>query len=119
MTTQQIADKLVAYCRSGKWAAAQKELYADNAISLEPEASPGFDQETKGLAAIIEKGKKFDGMVQTMHGITITEPVVAANSLAFVLDMDLTMKEGGRMQMRELCVYQVKDGKIVEERFYM
>ena len=119
MTTQQIADKLVKFCRSGQWEAAQKELYADNAVSLEPEATPAFEKETKGLAAILEKGKKFDGMVQTMHGITITEPIVATNSLAFVLDMDVTMKEGGRMQMRELCVYQVKDGKIVEERFYI
>jgi ketosteroid isomerase-like protein len=119
MTTQQIADKLVSHCRTGKWEKAQKELYADNALSIEPEATPAFDKETKGLEAIIEKGKKFDAMVQTMHGISMSEPIVAANSFACVLDMDLTMKEGGRMQMRELCVYKVKDGKIVEEEFIM
>lgn len=119
MTTQQIADKLVSICRKGQWDKAQKELYADNAVSIEPEATPAFDKETKGLAAIIEKGKKFDSMVQTMHGISMTEPIVAANSFACVLDMDVTMKEGGRMQMRELCVYKVKDGKIIEEQFYM
>jgi hypothetical protein len=32
--------------------------------------------------------------------------------------MDVTMKGQGRMQMTELCVYVVKDGKIVSEQFY-
>jgi len=119
MTTQEVADKLVSICRSGDWTKAQKELYAENAVSIEPEASPAFDKETKGLAAIIEKGKKFESMVQTMHSIVMSAPIVAGNSFACVLDMDVTMKEGGRMPMKELCVYQVKNGKIIEEQFYM
>jgi hypothetical protein len=28
------------------------------------------------------------------------------------------MKGQGRMQMAELCVYEVKDGKIVSEQFH-
>ena len=35
MKTTEIAEKLVAYCREAKWEAAQKELYADDAISIE------------------------------------------------------------------------------------
>lgn len=119
MTTQEVADKLVSICRSGDWGKAQKELYADNAVSIEAEATPAFEKVTKGLPAIIEKGKKFEGMVQTMHSIAMSAPIVAANSFACILDMDATMKEGGRMNMKELCVYQVKDGKIIEEQFYM
>ncbi|WP_315823829.1 SnoaL-like domain-containing protein [Paraflavitalea speifideaquila] len=119
MTIQQIADQLVKICRTGEWGKAQQELYAPNAISIEPEATPAFDKETKGLPAIIEKGKKFDSMVETMHSITMSDPVVAEHSFAAVLVMDATMKGHGRMQMKELCVYQVKEGKIVEEQFYM
>jgi ketosteroid isomerase-like protein len=119
MTTQEVADKLVSICRSGDWTKAQKELYAEDVVSIEPEATPAFDKETKGLAAIIEKGKKFESMVQTMHSIALSAPIVAPNSFAFILDMDATMKEGGRMNMKELCVYQVKDGKITEEQFFM
>jgi limonene-1,2-epoxide hydrolase len=33
--------------------------------------------------------------------------------------MDLTMKGQGRMQMSEVCVYEVKDDKIVSEQFFM
>ena len=119
MTTQQIASRLVELCRQGKYEKAQKELYADNAISIEPFASPDFEKETKGLKSIIEKGHKFSEMVEDMHGGSVSEPIVAGNSIAFTLTMDVTMKGKGRAKMTELCVYDVKDGKIVTEQFHM
>lgn len=119
MTTQQIANRLAELCRLGQFEAAQKELYADDAISIEPYETPEFAKETKGLDAIIEKGHKFESMVEEMHGGDVSEPLVAGNTFAFVLSMDMTMKGKGRMNMSELCVYQVKDGKVVSEEFFM
>src|SRR5262245_61409903 len=119
MTTKDIADRLVKYCREAKWEAAQRELYADEAVSIEPYASPAFDKETKGLAAIIAKGHKFNSMVETMHALSVSEPMVAANAIACTMNLDVTMKGQGRMQMSELCVYTVKDGKIVSEQFFV
>ena len=119
MTTQQIAKRLVELCKQGQYEAAQKELYADNAISIEPENSPGFDKETKGIKAILEKGQKFASMVEEMHGGSLSDPIVAGNSIAFTLTMDVTMKGRPRQKMTELCVYDVKDGKIVSEQFHM
>jgi hypothetical protein len=119
MTTQQIANRLAELCRLGQYEAAQKELYADDAISIEPYETPEFAKETKGLDAIIEKGHKFESMVEEMHGGSVSEPLVAGNTFAFVLSMDMTMKGKGRMNMSELCVYQVKDGKVVSEEFFM
>lgn len=115
MTTQQIADRLVELCRQGAWETAQEELYADNAVSIEPQASPAFDKETKGLQAIIEKGHKFESMVEQTHSLGASEPLVAGNSIAFVLTMDVTMKGRPRETWNELCVYKVKDGKIISE----
>lgn len=119
MTTQEIANRLVTLCRKGEWETAQRELYADNVVSIEPYATEDFQQETKGLNAIIEKGRKFDSMVQEVHSLDVSEPLVAENSIAFKMTMDLTMKGKGRMAMPELCVYEVKDGKIVSERFFI
>jgi hypothetical protein len=119
MTTEEVANRLTELCRKGEWAQAQKELYADNAISIEPMATPAFEKETKGLDAILEKGEKFDSMVEEYHSIKIDDPLVAANSIALVLNMDLTMKGRKREKMNELCVYDVKDGKIVSEQFHM
>jgi len=119
MNTKELAEKLVSYCREAKWEAAQRELFAADAISLEPYATPVFAQETKGLAAIIEKGHKFSAMIETMHALTVSDPVVATSSFACTMGMDVTMKGQGRMQMTELCVYQVKGGKIISEQFFV
>lgn len=119
MTTKQIADRLVELCRQGKFETAQKELFADDAISIEPYPSPNFGKETKGLQAILEKGHQFESMVAETHSYSASDPLVAANSFACVLQMDVTMKDKGRMDMSELCVYKVKDGKIISEEFIM
>ena len=119
MKTNEIAQRLVTLCREAKWEAAQRELYAEKAISIEQEASPAFDKETRGLPAIIEKGKKFTAMVETMHSIKVSEPLVAGQSFACAMTMDITMKGRPRTTMAELCVYEVRDGKIASERFYL
>jgi hypothetical protein len=119
MTTQQIADRLAALCRQGDFHKAQEELFAEDAISIEPEASAGFEKETNGLQAIFEKGKKFGAMVQDNHSCDISEPFVTGNSIAFLLTMDITMKGQDRSKMAEICVYKVKDRKIISEEFFM
>lgn len=119
MKTEEIAKRLVALCREAKWEAAQKELYANDAVSLEPYATPMFAKETRGLAAILEKGRKFQARVEKMHSLSVSEPLIATNSFACTMSMDVTMKGEGRMQMSELCVYDVKDGKIVSEQFHV
>lgn len=118
MKTADIAQRLTELCRDAKWETAQRELYADDARSIEAQASPAFPQETNGLAAIIEKGRKFNSMVEKLHAISVSEPLVADNSFACTMRMDVTMKGQGRFTMTELCVYDVKDGKIVTERFH-
>ena len=119
MTTQQIADRLVELCRKNDFQTAQKELFSEDTVSIEPEASAGFEKETKGLAAIAEKGKRFSEMVEKVHSIAVSEPVVGGNAFAISLNMDVTMKGQGRAPMSEICVYKVRDGKIVSEQFFM
>jgi limonene-1,2-epoxide hydrolase len=119
MKTEEIAKRLVTLCREVKWETAQKELFAADAVSIEPHATPMFQKETKGLPAILEKGKKFGGMIETLHSNTVSDPVVVDNAFACTMRLDATMKGQGRMNMTELCVYDVKDGKIVSEQFHM
>ena len=119
MSVNEIAARLVELCRQGKFETAQRELFAQDAVSVEPYSTPAFEKETNGLDAIIEKGNRWDEMVLETHSLTVSEPLVAGNCFACSLRMDLTMKEQGRMEITELCVYQVKDGRIISEQFFM
>jgi len=119
METKEIAERLVAYCKKADWISAHNELYAQNAKSIEPYATPAFEKETVGLKAINEKIKKFDDMVEKLYGIETSSPLIAGNSIAFTLAMDIKMKGQERMSSPELCVYQVENGKIVSEEFFV
>ena len=118
MTTQEIADRLVALCRKGDFETAQSELFADDTVSIEPYATPDFQKETRGIQAIKAKAAKWNSMVKEMHSITVSDPLVATNAFACTMRMDVTMKEHGHVDMTELCAYQVKDGKIISEQFF-
>lgn len=118
MTTQEIATRLAELCVKEDYTTAHKELYAEDAISIEPEAMGGFEKETKGLPAIIQKGQMFVDMVEASYGSTVSTPLVAGNAIAFTLSMDMKMKGKDRSKMEEICVYVVKDGKIISEQFF-
>jgi hypothetical protein len=119
MTPEQIAKKLIDYCYKAEWEKAQTELYAHDAISIEPYATPAFEKETKGLNAILEKGRKFSDMTEEMYNVDISAPLIAENSFAIRMEMDMKMKGQERMKMSELCVYETKNGKIVAEHFFV
>nr|WP_298411422.1 SnoaL-like domain-containing protein [Hydrotalea sp.] len=57
MTTEQIANSLVELCRKGDFDTAQKELFSDDAVSIESHATPAFEKETRGLQAIKKREK--------------------------------------------------------------
>lgn len=117
MTTAEVAAKFNQLSKEGKWDKIQDELFAENAVSIEPPNSPGM-QSVEGLAAIKQKGKMFNEMVEEMHGGYSTDPVVAGNHFSVAMGMDVTMKGQGRMKMDEIALYEVKDGKIVKEQFF-
>ncbi|MEO6221460.1 MAG: nuclear transport factor 2 family protein [Ginsengibacter sp.] len=119
MTTQEIASKLVEICRKGDFEKAQTELFSNDAMSIEPHATPAFAKETKGLQAIKEKAQKWNSMVEEMHDLTVSDALVGTNSFACTMRMNVTMKGEGKMDMTELCIYRVKDGKIISEEFFM
>lgn len=119
MSTEQIAKRLVELCREGKYEEAQNELYAENAASIEMEGlPPGALGNVQGLAAIREKGKKWAESIVEIHGGSVGEPIVAGDWFSVAMSIDATYKQMGRMPMEEICVYQVRDGKIVREQFF-
>ena len=118
MTTQDIANKLVEYCTTGRWDLAQAELYADHAISIEMPGQEGFPERVEGMKAIKEKGELWNSMVEEFHGVEIDGPIVAGDHFSCTMKMDVTMKGAPRMTNEEIAIFKVNEGKIVSEQFF-
>lgn len=91
MTTEEIAKRLVTYCLRADWTGAYDELYADNARSIEPYASAELQKEIIGLEDM-RKIQKAEEIIEKIHGLEVSELLVAGNSIAFTMTMDCTMK---------------------------
>lgn len=117
MTTQEVANRLVSLCREGKHEQVVKELYAPNIVSIEPEGAP--NRIVEGLEAIIAKGEQFDSRIEKVNSSFISDPVVADNFFSCSMLMNVNMKGVPvPVDMNEICLYTVNDGKIVQEQFF-
>src|SRR6266705_1145572 len=115
MNTQQVADRLVALCRQGEIQKAVEEFYADSIVSNEPATS--LVKSATGKKAVLEKGAQFASMIEQRHGGSFSNPIVAGRYFSVAMMLDATIKGMDRMNLEEVCVYEVKDGKIVCEQF--
>ena len=118
MSTEAVAKKLVEMIRSGQMGEAVEELYADHVVSIEPEGYGGGPERIEGTAGKLQKASQFNEMVEEMHGMEISDPIVADAFFSVMMKMDVTYKGMGRAQMEEICVYEVRDGKVVMEKFF-
>jgi len=115
-TTQEVANRLVELCRQGQIPQAMQELYDDDILSVEPDRS--LTKTAKGKAAVSEKGKQFASMIEVRHGGSFSDPIVGGRYFSIAMILDATFKGIGRMEFDEICLYEVKDGKIVKEQFF-
>ncbi|MEP5610983.1 MAG: SnoaL-like domain-containing protein [Cyclobacteriaceae bacterium] len=117
MTTQEVANRLVELCRESKWEEVFKELYSPEIVSIEPEgASWGT---VKGFDALAKKGEEWQKMVEEFHSMEISNPIVAENFFSLTMKSKVTMKgQTEPINMDEVCVYNVVDGKVVSEQFF-
>jgi len=117
MTTQEIANRMGELFKENKWNEVQDELYAEDCESIEPAHAQGL-KTVRGMAAIKQKGQEFQAMIEEMHGGWVSELLVGGNYITCAMGMDVTMKGMGRIKLDEVCVYEVKNGKVVKEQFF-
>ncbi|MCU0450713.1 MAG: nuclear transport factor 2 family protein [Bernardetiaceae bacterium] len=116
MDTQQIAHRLVELCRQGKFEEAYQELFSPEAVGLEPPFLP--NPETQGLPALLAKSAAFGQMIEAHYGVRVSDPLVAGSYFTVTMWQDVQFKGQPRRQEDELCLYEVRDGKIVKEQFF-
>jgi hypothetical protein len=121
VATQKVADRLVELCTTGKHIDAIHELYADSARHLEVLDAPGCSRITEGKATLLEKAQHF-AKTTTVHAGTCGKPIVNGDQFLCTMSMDCTSTEGPmanqRMNMSETALYTVRNGKVVEGKFF-
>ncbi|MDX2269012.1 MAG: nuclear transport factor 2 family protein [Bryobacter sp.] len=118
MTTAEIANKLVSLCSQGQFHVAMQELYSPDIVSVEAFTMDGSSREVSGIEAVMAKGQKWVEENE-VHSANIEGPLVAGGHFAVTFKMDITNKAMNmRMNIEEVAVYQVKDGKIIREEFF-
>ena len=115
MSIQTIAGDLVTMCKAGKFAEAGEKYWAENVLSVE---AMGDNPETKGKQAARGKTEWWEKN-HDVHSFEVEGPYINGNQFVVRFKMDMTIKASGqRQKMDEVGVYTVRDGKIVEERFF-
>ena len=117
MNTEEVGQKVVELCRRQAWKEAIDTLYDDNIVSVEAHGMQGGSRETRGIEGV---RAKTDWWTQNMqvHNVKVGGPFVAHDRFVVQYELDVADKNSQkRMQMSEVGVYTVKDGKIIREEF--
>jgi ketosteroid isomerase-like protein len=114
MKASELGERLVEMYNSGRHDDIVPQLYSPEIKSYEADGML-----SEGLEGLKQKYDWFEANFE-MHATTAKGPFPHGDDqVAVVFWMDTTHKPSGeRSQMEEVAVYQVKDGKIVEERFF-
>jgi hypothetical protein len=117
MNTEEVAKKLVEHCRKSEWMKAIDELYAKDIVSVEPRAMENMPEEMRGIDQVRGKTEWWEKNME-VHSAKVTGPFVARDTFVVGFDIDVTEKASKkRMQMSEVGIYKVKDGKVAREEF--
>lgn len=121
MTTLEVGKKLVELLRAGRTLEALDTLFGSDVVSVEAQASPSFPQVMEGLEAVRGKNQWWYENHEIHRG-DVKGPYPHGERFALHFDYDVTAKAGPmagrRMQMQEVGLYTVQDGKIVREEFF-
>lgn len=117
-TVSEIANDLVRYCSKGDFAAVVDQHYSDAIVSIEPVSGPNMPARQEGIEAIRAKNQWWVEN-HDIQDASVEGPFVSEEQFAVRFKFDVTHKPTGqRMQMTEMALYTVKDGKIAQEEFF-
>lgn len=117
MTTQDIAARLHELVKQGDNETAYRELFAENAVAIEPKF-PGFER-VEGLDNIRKKGEALVSNLKEIKSRSVSETlIVGDHHISLGISIDAIMKDDNPFKFSEIVVYEVADGKIISEQFF-
>jgi hypothetical protein len=113
-TIYEIADRLTELVGDKKFIEAYEQLYAPDAESIDPLNREQFA--VKGLNNLLENTKNFLAWTD-IHDISMSEPQFDGDSFTIDWSMNYTIMGQCHTEVKQRCVYQVKNGKIVSHQY--
>ena len=117
LTIQEVVTRFMELAREDRWFDIQDELFSEDVKSIDPPHSPYF-KNAEGKANVRRKGEDFVKQVEAGHRRYTSEPLMVGNHFAVGREVDITHQKFGRIQINEIMLYEVRDGKIVSEQFF-
>lgn len=114
-----VARDFTAMLRLGQFEAAGERYWADTVTSVEPADLPtGTPALVSGIDAARGKARFRFGKGR-IDELGIDGPFVSGDQFALFLDMLITDPASGQTQpFTEIAIFTVRDGRIIEERFF-
>ena len=117
LSTQDVAARFNELAQQEKWFEIQDEFFADNVVSIEPPNSPYLGY-AEGKANVRKKAEAFTGRITAVHRLYVSEPLVSGNHFAVAREKELTVEGHGRIEIKQIMLYEVKEGQIISEQFF-
>lgn len=114
-TIYEISSRLASLCQERKFVEAYTELFAEDAISIDPNYQSG---QLTGLHNLIERERQFLSSVE-IHDIKVSDANFAGSYFSVIMSIRFTIKGQESKDFEELCVYKVEKGKIVSQQFFI
>lgn len=111
-----IADDVLALARAGQFDAIGEKYWDADVVSIE--SGDGPMAVTEGIDAVRGKSDWWNS-AHSVNSASAEGPWLNGDQFTVRFSMDVTVKDSGeRIQMDEIALYTIDDGKIIEERFF-
>ena len=115
MDIRETAEAFTALLKAGDFPGAGQRFWDEGVTSIEAMGEPSV---LHGREAVAGKMREF-GEQHEVHGFSVTGPFVNGEQFAIYMTIDVTIRATGeRMNMQEVALYTVSEGRITEELFF-
>lgn len=117
MTTKEIAIRLHEYVNTAQYDKAFDELFAKDSVAIEPQLKEMGLERVEGIENIKNKVNTLSQGITELISREMSEPICSDTHIAFTNLVKAKMADGSEFNLSEICLYEVKDGKIISESF--
>lgn len=116
MIIEFIVNCFVEICCAGNWMDVYCELFVVDVKVYEMEGL--FDCIIEGVDVFIVKGEVYVVNWDIVYEVVVMDLFIFNNFFSVGMCIDVICKDGICEVVEEMCVYEVKDGKIIVECFF-